>query len=352
MINLQPQEIDINDIPEYVFPEQLACVAFIALEFENWHLKFYKGAQLLLEEDYVKDQNEDIRVYGLDDVIRATLTAGQMAGYTIEMEETTGEGPSFTVELVAVSCNLAINISAKDFLNNYYLTPIQSKTTELGRQEQLSFIRLSPLPESASVMVNAEYWADGQIQTRSYTLGTFGWQTVSPASVDVSPDKFLVDGWQLVRYTVTLDERSFVYTLGTAEEPGFGFVFRNSFGCLDTFYCMGELETDPQFDRLNGRFSGRTLVYNAQESYERIAHSGQIPLDMVALWDDLVRSIEIYTTDDGREVMITESDSGRTDDLTGYPSGTVTFRPSGKYAPLQVKIPGRIFDDTFDETFN
>lgn len=352
MITLKTNEIDIHDIPGYVFPAQLACVVFARLEYDSWHLKFSMGSKVLIEEDYVADQNGDVRVYGLDDVIRASSTVGMMEEYTLEMYDKGEVGKGFTAELVAVPCNLHPGIDARTYLENFFLTPIQSKTTELGRQEQLSYIRLSPLPETADILVTAEYWGDGAKQTKSYNLGSVGRQSVAPGTVDVSPDQFLVDGWQLVRYTVTLDERSFVYTLGTAEEPGFGFVFRNSFGCLDTFYCMGDLETDPQFDRLNGRFSGRTLVYNAQETYERIAHSGQIPLDMVALWDDLVRSIEIYTVDDGREVMITESDSGRTDDLTGYPSGTITFRPSGRYAPLAISITQRIFDDSFDDTFN
>lgn len=352
MIALKSNEIDIDKIPAYVFPEQLSCIYFTALEFENWHLKFSKGSQVLLEEDYVKDQNEDIRVYGLDAVIRATSKPGEMAGYTLEMYDSEGVGTGYTAEIVAVYCNLAIDMSAASFLQNFFLTPIQSKTTELGRIEQLSFIRLSPLSETANIMVYAEYWEDGQIQTKSFDLGSVGRQTTEPASVDVSPDKFQVDGMQLVRYTVSLDDRSFVYTMGSAEEPGFGFVFRNCFGCLDTFYCMGDLETDPQFDRLNGRFGGRMKVYDPQETYERIAHSGQIPVDMVALWDDLVRATEVYTADDGREVYISENDSGRTDDMTGYPSGTVTFSPSGRYAPLKIQIPGRIFDNTFDNTFN
>lgn len=351
MITLNKNEIDINDIPRYIFQSQLACIVFPRLDYTSWHLKFSKGSKVILEEDYVVDPNGDIRVYGLDDVIRA-ISPFQMDEYTLEFYDSGMAGSGFTAEFVAVPCSLHLDIAAKTFLESFFLTPTQAKTTELGRHEQLSFIRLSSLPETAEILVSADYWGAGARQTKTFNLGRVGRQPDVPALVDVSPEQFVVDGWQLIQYMVTLDNRSFVYTLGNSEEPGFGFVFRNTFGCLDTFYCMGDVETDPQFERLNGLFTGRSLVYNAQETYERIAHSGHIPLDMVALWDDLVRSIEIYTIDDGREVTITESDSGRTDNFSEYPSGTITFKPSGRYATLFVGISNRIFDETFDKSFN
>lgn len=354
MITCHSHETNIQDIPEYVFPSQLVCVVFPRLDYVNWHFKLFKGSEVIVEEDYVCDRNGDVRVYGIDEVVRSTLDVGQLAGYTIEMYDSTESKSGFTSEFTAVWCDLDLNIDALTFLQNFFLSPIQSKVTEMGRIEQISYFRLysDTLPSTGILNVTAEYLVDDTVKTKSFSLGSVGFHDTQSATADVSPKRFLVDGMQLISYTVTLDNRSFTFTMGEAETPGFGFLFRNCFGCQDTFYCMGEIETDPQFERLSGRFGYRTLVYAPQETFERVAHSGEIPDGMVALFDDLVRATEVYTIDDGREVCITDSDTGRTDDISGYASGSITFRPSGRYAPLQYQIPGRIFDDTFDNTFN
>ena len=93
-----------------------------------------------------------------------------------------------------------------------------------------------------------------------------------------------------------------------------------------------------------------------QEERNFKANTGWLTTDMADWADELFRSQEVYLWVDGqcgREVVITDSTSIISNEDSDMPSFDFTYQYSQRlHNVMQRTHAGRIFDNTFDHTFN
>lgn len=251
-----------------------------------------------------------------------------------------------------VYCTADIASGASNFCKTHFLTILLGeKITSMGRLEYLHYLGA----DSASC--TAEY-SDGT--TATFTPTTIG-GSGTYKTIDVSPESFTSEGKTLTAYTVTAGSRSarFVMDLSNPDCAPI-LIFVNSFGCEELAYCTGTHKLAPEYTRSTAYISGLQKNYDIAEKRKFTADTGIMNEAMANWFDDIFRSsyvriVNIYdgTATVGKELLITESKSERTNDTDELPEFTFTYQYAQKNQNvLDLKRAGRIFDNTFDYTFN
>lgn len=248
-----------------------------------------------------------------------------------------------------------VGISAGEFYTGYFLSILMgTKITAAGRRELLWYYG------SGSATVTAEY-ADG-------TTGTFTASAVGGSStytcIDASPDNFNASGKQLVAYTVVAGSRRQRFEMDFSEPDCAPILeFYNSFGVWEYIYCTGTHQVNSDFKRSQARIGGRLRNYRIEETRTFKADTGILNTAMANWAEDLFRSDEVYVVNvvagsvqdanGGMEVVLSDSDSKRTNDDDHLPRFTFSYQYAQRIQNvLQMDRVGRIFDNTFDHTFN
>lgn len=174
------------------------------------------------------------------------------------------------------------------------------------------------------------------------------------AEYDVSPHRFVRPGYELVNYTVKAGDMVQRYRVLRSPAPNsVAFVFRNNFGCWETLYCIGELVTDPQYDRHAYLVSGRFEAFDNGETDSTTASTGVMRFGAEYIVRDLVRSEFVYLLNAdgtrGERVVITDCSVKASNAYDFLPQFSFTYRLSHKGAADLDKF--RIFDYTFDVTY-
>lgn len=248
-----------------------------------------------------------------------------------------------------------VGMSAVDFYSGHFLTILNGpKVTAAGRLEYLWMYG------SDAAAVTAEY-DDGSTLVFAAPVGT-GRDTYT--QLDVSPSHFEAEGKLLVAYTVEAGNRSQRFEIDfSCPDCAPILEFYNSFGVWELLYCTGTHKVSPQYKRSSTRIKGLLCNYHIEETRNFMADTGILTTAMANWAEDLFRSDEVYvvnviggeitSTDGGKLVAITESQSEITNDIDFMPRFTFTYQYAQRMQNvLQLNRVGRIFDNTFDDTFN
>ena len=292
-------------------------------------------------------------------ITEMTVTKGEDTTVDILGQTTTIPGATTvttddTKELTfSVSYSRAdVGTSASDFCSKHFLTILGgTKITALGRLEYLHYLGT----DSASCTA---LYSDGT--TDEFTPEVVGGNT-RYTTLDVSPDRFLSDGKQLVSYTVRAGERAQRFDLDpTMPDCAPILLFDNSFGVQELLYCTGTHKVAPEYKRSSARINGLLRNYEIEETRVFHADTGIMNTAMANWADELFRSREVYIVNIydgnptvGKEVVITDSKSEYTNDDDNMPRFTFSYQYAQRiHNVLQMNRAGRIFDNTFDHTFN
>jgi hypothetical protein len=245
-------------------------------------------------------------------------------------------------------------LEAEDFMENNFLTTMQGKkTTAKGFREFVHFL----LSESAEMDVYARYYDPSSMDMFEETVATKTLTTKGKVlTEDVSPANYQKEGYSLVSYRVVVGERKQEYiVLKNTPDAAPALAFTNSFGCQETIYCTGTHSLEPEHTRSSGYLSGMFRSYDIEENKIFKANTGTLSHAMANWADDLLRSREIYLLNGEtivKEITITESENKRTNDDDNRPVYTFSYRYAQRnHNILSEAKAGRIFDNTFDFTF-
>lgn len=339
----------INDVADYVFSSALDKIVFTT-DQASATFKLSVGDQEVLNETYVPDAKGKITILDLQDLIEPYLASNLIEQFVYKITDAGGVSidKTFTVQFCAAESSL----DAKPFMQDYFLSTLMGeKITALGRKEFLHLVVFEDTPVSVSCMYVS---ATG---TTSKTVSLDAVTTHDQViTIDVSPDKFKDDAGQLFFYTVQAGNRKQSFQVDLAcPDAAPCLLFTNSFGCQETMYCTGTHTLDPQYDRSSTVINGKFRNYQIEEKRVFNANTGILNNTMGVWADDLFRSKEIYLLDGeqpGKEVTITDSDSKRTNDFDALPFFTFEYRYAQRNQNiLQLPRAGRVFDNTFDNTF-
>ena len=248
-----------------------------------------------------------------------------------------------------------VGIDADEFYESYFLSILMgTKVTALGRRELLWYYG------DDTAAVTAEY-ADGT--TASFEPDVIG-ASDTYTCIDVSPEHFEAPGKLLVAFTATAGNRQQRFELDLTEPDCAPILeFYNSFGVWEYIYCTGTHEVTPDYKRSSARIGGVLRNYRIEETRTFKADTGFLNTPMANWADELFRSDEVYVVnvvngevkdaDGGKAVVITDSKSENKNDDDYMPRFTFSYQYAQRiHNVLQMDRVGRIFDNTFDHTFN
>lgn len=242
--------------------------------------------------------------------------------------------------------------TAENFLGSHFLSILMgTKVTAMGRLEYLH------MQGSDAASCTARY-GDG-------TTRTFGVSAIQTGShyctLDVSPGNFTASGKVLTGYTIAAGSRTQDYEIDLAQPDCAPIlIFVNSFGLDELAYCTGIHRVDPSYKR-SAAYIGRIQKnYRIDETRAFKADTGPLTVAMANWWDEVFRSdsvrvVNIYggMANVGKDLLITDSKSEMSNDDAELPRFTFTYQYAQRnHNVVQLLRAGRIFDNTFDNTFN
>lgn len=242
--------------------------------------------------------------------------------------------------------------TADHFLQTHFLSILMGdKVTSVGRLEYLHMQG----NDEANCMA---YYKDGTSQ--SFSVGSIQ-SGAYYRTLDVSPSLFMQDGKTLKSYVITAGSRTQRFEVDDeCADCAPILIFVNSFGLDELAYCTGLHRVQPGYKRNSAYFSGVQKNYKIDETRAFQADTGPLTIAMANWWDEVFRSdsvriVNFYEGNPnvGKDLLITDSKSEYTNDDAEIPRFTFTYQYAQRnHNVVQLLRAGRIFDNTFDNTFN
>ncbi len=293
-----------------------------------------------------------ITIEELGDLVTPYARQRQTVTLAVRAESETGaQLLSTSAEVVYCQADFC-GETAESFLASHFLSILMGpKQTAMGRLEYLH------LQGGDAATCSATY-ADG-------TTATFGVSAVQTGThyrtLDVSPDNFQAGGKTLTSYTITAGSRTQEYEIDL-QKPDCApvLIFVNSFGLDELAYCTGTHKVDPSYKRSMAYVGRIQRNYKIDETRSFKADTGPLTTPMANWWDEVFRSdsvriVNIYGghPNIGKDLVITDSKSEYSNDDAEMPRFTFTYQYAQRnHNVVQLLRAGRIFDNTFDNTFN
>lgn len=341
----------IDDLDSYIFSGSMDKLSFETTT-GSARVIISKGDDVMLDETYSSDINGLVFIRDLDRLIAPYLSSNliETFHYSISNNVNTVE-KEFVVQYSAAE----INMNAELFLDTYFLSLLLgAKTTALRRSE---FVHLV-CRNVCTVKATLEYMVGDRWEVAERILKEVT-ELNKIITVDVSPGQFTIAGKILLGYTITAGVRTMRFELDHLDpDTTPNLVFTNSFGCQETIYCAGTEQIDAKFNRDTALINGKLKSYQITENQNFKAQTGILSADMENWAEDLFRSKEVYLMNGnaiGKEITITESKSERNNNPDNLPSFEFEYRYSQRNHNIMSIIgisAGRVFDHTFNRTFN
>ena len=307
------------------------------------------GSQVLDEEMYAVDG-----VVTLQDMSELVTPYARRGHTVVLLISVTEEGQSAeTMSCDVVYCQAEFcDMTPADFLAGHFMSILMgTKVTAAGRLEYLH------MHGTDTATCTARY-SDG-------TTGTFSVSVVQSGTgyrtLDVSPDLFAASGKVLTGYTIAAGSRRQDFELDL-RQPDCApvVVFTNSFGLDELAYCTGLHKVDPSYARSMAYVGHKQRNYRIDETRSFKADTGPLTIAMANWWDDVFRSQSVRIVNFyeghpnvGKDLVITDSKSELSNDDAELPRFTFTYQYAQRnHNVVQMLRAGRIFDNTFDNTFN
>lgn len=269
--------------------------------------------------------------------------------------KTIADGVPSTLSTSVVYCAAEVSIDATTFCNQHFLSRLMGDhITALGRLEYLHY-------DSATdkAIVTATY--DDQT-TQQFDATIVGGNGSTYTTIDVSPSQYVQPNKTLTCYTVSCSSRTqtFLIDWESPSESNPVLLFTNSFGCQELAYCTGLHKVQPDIKFNSTYIKGEMRTYDIEELRPMAADTGVLTFAMADWFTELFRSDEIYAVTFnneiptiGRRVILSEQKSELSNADDELPRYTFTYRFARRNQNyIDVSNEGRIFDNTFDFTFN
>lgn len=303
----------------------------------------------LLKEKYWANNKSRIWIRDLGKVIASDLgeIAGLAADYTLTFSDgNTTDTKSFRVMLG----EYRTEVSAQSFVASNFLTLLaDGKIIRPWQKEILSIYTTSAVDATIEV-VKKDGTRVGPSQLRSIST------TNQVFEMDVSPEKVLADVDSTARYIIKAGDRMMIYYIlhdNRREEPEM--IFRNAFGCRESFVPAGLMERTNDYENVTGYIRDMLFRFRTKETKKFVCNTGIMNENHSNWAEDFLVSNEVFLLIGSDLVPITITDakvirSSAHDELIAFDFNYQLSKPN-IYGAGKIDIK-RIFDDTFDYTFH
>ena len=338
--------INYSDISarDYLFVSDLDVVAFAASSTLSLEITD-AGGGAVISCSYTPVGGE-VKVYDLDQLL-SPLIDGVMADFTFTVD-------GISTVLHVVQSRMRVSESAADFLAGHFLSSVTSgRDTAMGRKELVSLLS----PTGAVDVIAACVYANGEMCVLQSVQLASALAAGQVHEVDCSPSLLVNDALgELVQYTVNAGSRLMTYHVSPTQTHRLALLMRNSFGAWEPCYFRGMNEHDPKITRELALVGGSIRPLKIDEEDICKSYTGPLRPSGVQLMRDLARAYDVMLLEDGvatDPVVVTDADVKHTDDDGSLPAFTFSWRRAAHTsAMMKVPVIPRLFDDTFDETFN
>ena len=343
----------VNTLDSLYFSSMIPDIEVVCYDWLNFSLK--RGTTDILSERYWGNNKSRVWVRDLGKVIAADLgeIAGLAADYTLSFTDgNTSDSKSFRVLLgeAPLSSPQGGMMRSVDFVANNFLTLNSgAKIVHAWQKEILSIYATS------AVNVTIETVALDGTRTGPTVLRAIS-DLNRVVEMDISPERILFSPETLHRYIIKAGPRMMVYYLNhddRREEPEM--LFRNSFGCRESFVPGGLLERLNEYENVTGYIRDMLFRFRTKEIKKFTCNTGVLHEKQSHWAEDFMVSNEVFLLmgPDLIPVTITDAKVLRTnapDELISFDFNYQLSKPN-IYGAGKIDIK-RIFDDTFDYTFH
>ena len=296
-----------------------------------------------------------ISIRDVGDLVRPYAKARLVTEMTVNITERDANESnlsSTSLSCTIVYCEADIDMAAEKWCETHFLTILMgARVTSLGRLEYLHYIGT----DSATVTA---YYSDGS--TGSFAATVIGGNT-KYTTIDCSPARYTAQGKTLTSYVVKAGSRSQQFDIDFSNPDCAPIlVFNTSFGCEELLYCIGKETISAAYKYDTAYIEGKNTNYKVTETTSFKADTGPLSFPM-ADWcrelfrSDYVRIVNVYggTVTPGKEMIVSDPKVEYGNNIDELPRITFTVQYAQKnHNVIQTARAGRIFDNTFDYTFN
>ena len=256
-------------------------------------------------------------------------------------------------------CRRQTGASAEEFCRSHFLTMHTGRKRTYGRAvEYLSFYKTEKGTLNVQAVMVFTNVSTGEVSERTVIIARTDVMTNNNGlyTVDVSPRilaRLTPEDCRLAAYEIQAGKRTMAYAVEpVADAAPVTLCFRNNFGQWDTFHFFGNVDSELKPERSAAAIDGQTKNYRATGTAEFTGHTGPLAPGAFALFADLCMALEVRLgISTGRELTITGNECKLSNDRYAPQSGTLTWRHSDNSAPFADALSARVFDATFDTTF-
>lgn len=314
---------------------------------------------VVLSNTYTPNASKSVSVYGLADLIRPCLKTSQQSDMVVLKLTDAATTVTYTTRAYYLRGRCA-SLPATFFNLKFASGLTGDKITYPGMMEYVWVLRPHDGLGPYQSYVIAQYISGGKVFEKHFPKQTItdpttdtAWVIPIPANPDLYKDSIL--GYP-VSYTVRAGDRRqrFVVSARRGSPLGF-FSFFNRFNVMETFAILGEITETPEVDRKSVETFAGFSVYDAEEYTVYKVKTGALQESEKQLLFDLLSSPSVLLYRNGRSVQVAVTDHKIewTTDHTAVNNAEITLRATlpGGLIEMGPTIPDRLFDSTFDPTF-
>lgn len=318
----------------------------------------------IIYNEVLRPSDGTVVVADLARLVTAALEGSLVASLSITATDSAENNLSLTATIYY--SRVRVREVATDFLASRFLSLTTRRTSRIGFSEMLfAFLTADEAADADLKATAMATYADGSTATFPIALTDLSTTAEGLVALDVSLAQFRDPDYaaDIARVVITLGQRTL--TIDTDFSPAVcrGHLrFVNAFGLPDVVHILGRITEKTTFARSAGWFAGHYRQYDAQETLDRELSSGYVDDDAYTLWLDCARttSLAIFphpaatgtSGQSGTAAVITAEKFEHSDEDDALHIVTLSVRPSSRFPELSASEPFRIFDATFDNTFN
>lgn len=326
----------------------------------------------VLNETYYPDANNKVKIRDLGKLsetyfVEPSLIGSSVLGAPLVISlKLTDDSGTVPISITIYPCDVetAGTLSIAD-LNAMPLSRVTGKNTYPGNKEFLGFYGTA---QGRSIHAGIAYRYGKRVRFVRTELGKITGNVYK--SLDVSPsvmvslvakssNKHWIAEGDLFFYEI-YDSQAFRYDVQMfVPDSLHTFLFRNCFHAAETFSCTGDLDHEKKWERSTGNVNNKTVLINRKLTDTKTVYTGYLEEQECGIVEDLINSTEVYLlTKSGWESVVIVGESfkitNRKDDVI---SASFEYRVSSNNHSQfrfvkRVQNASRIFDKTFDKTFN
>lgn len=353
-----------QDIPSFVWLTEIPDVEIASSVVTNVTFTNSSTGEVIYNENLYPNASGRITVYDVAHILRQSMIDAVEAGAVLrrfKMQVTTTT-ESATTSFGCFYATTPIDINPVTFANGSFFTRNIDRETTIDAHESLSFCHISL---RASVRCTATCYFEGlrpktvQIMSATYSV-THRYKTIR---IDVSPativEKSGREGYRLLAYDInlTLNNSDYGalahYTVNYAPRQRTAtFYYRNPFGVYEYLNVFGNDTTKRTFEKSMANVNRIETVYKTKLKTNHEISTSIESQQQRDVMEDFFASEDVWLVE-GNEIVaqvviddITHETSDAYDALDSY---KFTWRLADSNHRSAVSM--RIFDDTFDGTF-